>query len=276
MSLESYAYKRLIKEEMEFEEIDGRNIVRELYNYMQSQPNGNIGIQVPGAFPESMPREIITYSEYDFNYIGKAIEDLVALDDGFDYRIHVEYNSSNLPVFYLRLGYPRLGLSYPSPSVATFEYPGAIQNYWWPESAGSSANSLVITGGGSGAGLSYIEGQDAASLYAKWPLLEKVIAHPDDDEEVLPSRLAPDLEANRVPITRPTFEISPNKEPYFGDWTIGDDVLFKVQDARFPLGMQFLDRVIGWELRPPSEEGVEYLKMEMDGSDAISEGAVEV
>jgi len=273
-TLESYAYKRLQTEDLSYENVDGRNILRDLYLRMQSSPQGDIHINVPASFGELVPREFVEYLSTDFKFYGELVEELIAVETGgFDYRIEVTYTSLGVPQFNLLLGYPeRLGVAYPAPSVPIFEYPGSIYNYYWPESTAEAANRLWVTGQGQGVGISSVQIDDTDNIAVGWPYLDKVVARPDTFEEDLANVAAQLATTYDMPMTRPTFEVLPQRYPPFGSYQLGDDALFKVKDARFPNGAQYKDRITGWELSPAGENGPESLKLIMEGSDELSEG----
>ncbi len=146
-SFESFFYMEDIRNTLTYVSVDQRNILRDLVTKMQAYPYRNIGIVVPSAFSNNILRTT-TFNNYDVWTFGSAIEYMVGYDQGFDYTIDCQYDSSGNIIKTL-LTNDVLGAS-ASNTQLSFDYPGNIKNFWLPENASNGATTITGVGAGDG------------------------------------------------------------------------------------------------------------------------------
>ena len=260
-TFESFLHKQIIEVKKSYTATDQRAILSDLINHMQAKPYANIGIIVPGSYDNS---PAINRTTDFFSYIGwtygRAVEYLINYNLGFDYTIEPSYDSNFNLVKTLTianiLGTP-LALS-----QTTFDYPGNVKNYFYPESASKAITSMLGFGGGDGASM-------ARTKYTKQSLLD--LGYPDLQESydnknvfnintlVNQTQAAGDLAA--VPIIVPTIEVNPEVMPQFGSYMLGDYFKMHIEDLRFPGGKDIINRILGWDVVPTSSVSQEEVKL---------------
>jgi len=264
-TFESYLHKRVIKATAVFNTVDPMNIARSIWNTAQADPRGDIDVIVPGAFTTTQPISK-TFSGYEYSNAGQAIDDLASADTGFDFYIQVAYDSGMIPTKTLLIGRP-LGAMQNNTGLV-FQYPGSIENYWFPESAGSSTTTLYGVGKGDGAAAIQTSASNADLLTAGYPILEDVESFKDiETAALLSSRIRADVVRRRTPITVPTFQVDPKADPQFGSYGLGDFARFDLTDYRFPSGYVNTWRVIGWTVTPSSSESTDTVQLVIEGSE---------
>jgi hypothetical protein len=264
-TFESYLYKQVIESTQSFTNVDQRNILALMIQNMQAKPYANIGIVVPGTFATVVARTTIFWNYEVWSY-GKAAENLVGYDDGFDYTIDVQY-ASGVPIKQLLidnvLGAPA------STSGLAWDYPGGIKNYWFPENASNGATTVIGVGAGEGAAMLRSKAQNAAPLTGGYPDLQEVYTNKDLlKSSTLASHTRAELNRIAVPITSPTFEVNPEVGPGLADFALGDYGYVYITDPRFPNGTRILVRVVGYTASPPGSDGTETFKLVLEGQDA--------
>lgn len=159
----------------------------------------------------------------------------------------------------------------------TYQYPGSIYRYWWPESMGEmggAATAFIIRGQDNGVG-----GYAARDVYQPFGIKDRLknsvrIQVETSNQTELNNIPASYFQERLPPAVNPTFELDlshPDVSPNPADLDVGDYVRFRINDPlRF--GSQTVEvekRVIGWSLTPPSDSSVEQLgiQLEESGSD---------
>lgn len=159
----------------------------------------------------------------------------------------------------------------------TYQYPGSIYRYWWPESMGETtgaAQAFILRGQDNGAGT-----HPARDVYApfgtKDRLKNSMRFQVQTTSQTELNNIAASVYQDRLPpAVHPTFELDlshPDVSPNPARLDVGDYVRFKINDPiRF--GSQTVNvekRVIGWSLTPPSDTTVEQLGIQLEetGSD---------
>lgn len=163
-------------------------------------PVGDIGIEADTSVLSGVPitRTDTTTSEdayhgYSWQTYGQAFDDLAHSDTPFEWRIESYLDDTGQLRRRLLLGYPRLGVASADTNL-TFEFPGQIQEYEWPDDGENSANYVAALGNGEGDAMRWAEAYDAAELAAGYPLAETATSHKDDTSTtILAGRAAADL-----------------------------------------------------------------------------------
>lgn len=275
-TFESFLNKQYIEENLLFAGDDQRNILIDLINHMQTKEGANIGLLVPEKFTPATEgfqkaiQRVVSFSKHQVWTYGRAVEYMIEFADGFDYSIDVRYGTGRVPQKVVRvnnvLGAP-IGAT---GNELVFDYPGSIKNYWFPENASRAAVSTIGVGAGDDDGKLLTKVVQEDLLVQGYPDLQETYTNTDvsrlgtlEDQTKLASEL------NRVPISVPTFQLSPGVGPKVGSYQLGDFARFDIEDPRFPDGKTFNTRVVGYEIRPPRSGEQEDVKLIIPGEEDV-------
>lgn len=225
------------------EGVDPFAVVRELWEHVQSQPDGNLGMVVDDT---TSPVQVGSKAEryavvwWEATDCGSEIDNL-AKETPFDYA-EDHYWSGDTIAHRLRLGYPRLGRRRDD---LTFEQGVNVTSVVAPARDGDEfANELVGLGAGEGRKvlLRRIPERDGrlrrAAVYS-----DKLVNTTDRMDALCRAELA--VRRNVAEI--PSVEVVDHPHAPIGSWALGDDVLIR---ARIPwLGdVSIWHRIVGWSL----------------------------
>ena len=263
---ESYFSRRRITSTLSFYQTDPLVIAKQLVSAAQSVPYGNIGIQVGNETSSQLVSR--TFYGYENKPYLSALQDLAKSGSGasgttgFDFYINCSYNGSGAIQKNLVLGYPRVGNVYSSTStsVPVFEMPGNVVEYEYPEDGSQVANTVFVTGAGSNEGKLVYSATDSTKLIAGWPLLEDSVSYSDiTDTTVLQGLANSQVAAVSYPPTVLKI-ISTASDPVLGSYIVGDDARVRIQDARWPNGLDATYRITGLTVTP-GESGPERVTL---------------
>lgn len=234
---------------------DQKYIVWSLLRYARDQAGGNIGLglDVLATNPHGITRNV-TYAGYERPEIYKAISELAAADDGFDFGMELGWTqatASQPPTRYKRLVtyFPRKGRSQADTGFA-FSKGGAAGNilsYNWPDDGTNLVTEMSGLGAGTGEARIVKTASDTDAIASGWPLLEGVATYDGvTDEAQVQGLTTADLEARSS--TQPTFEVLADADPEFGSYTVGDEALFVIDpEPQSPYGRRSVLRIINIE-----------------------------
>lgn len=254
----SYFKGRRIIDTLTFTTADQLTIAQDLIDYAQAKAGGNIGIVV-GSEVSGVTRDRIYY-RYDLKPLAEAVEQLSAVQNGFDFVIDVGY-SSGVPTKTLVLNYPRRG-SLVSTTGLLFDYPGNVINFRWPEDGSRQALTSYAIGSGEGDAMIISSASRPDLIDAGYPLLEESKSYKDVTiQATLDAHARADVEAVAYPITVPPITIKANQDPVLGSYTVGDNIRIKVSASsddlriceRFPDGLDTYKRIVSYTIHPDSE-----------------------
>lgn len=233
------------------------NIFLLLWRQMQAVAGRNVNVNVPTDIGVTISSYDITVFASENKFYGEVMNDLSdAKDAGFDWTIDVARSGSQY-IKTLRVGYPTFGVGQNNSLV--FEYPGSILNYYETESmADAGTNILVVGSGEGGTGLTSEVNQDLMVSVEGWPRWDFSISRKDVQEQTILDGIA----EQQAIIRKPPMQIDQvtlkaNAEPVFGSYSLGDNCKLVISDAKHPTPMQLSTRVIGWKLKPQSDENTE-------------------
>lgn len=262
-TFDSYLYKSDIRDSLDYSlGYDQRNIISDLFLRSQLYPYRNIRIGAPLNYPTTSDSIIRTpaFYWYDGWTFGKALEHMADFEDGPDFYVDVAYDPFG--DFSRRLIVDnRVGASLDTTQLV-FDYPGAIKNYWYPESSSKGATTVVGIGAGEGSKSMRTSLTNMTYLREGWPDL--VDFYTDKDVSVLStlqSKVSRQLMSESLPVVNPTWEIFSDRSPEFGTYNLGDYAKIQVQSDRFPGGLEVSTRVIGWDVKPTQSSGAEEVKI---------------
>lgn len=242
---------RLLVDTMTYAGMDQLEIARQLIYWAQSQSGGNLNIEVDYSQVSGVLRDR-TYSRYDLPWIGGLVDQLAAVDGGFEWRIQCYADATGQTHRALRLGYPKLTVGV---SDVVIDSPGAIRGYALPEDATLMANAWQSRGA------SINQNQAAASvplmsplltsptdIAAGWPRMDGTSDYSTIDvQATLDAHAAADLARSRMPVVIPSvsYKSGDRIQPQLGSFVrlrIQDDWYTELHSARY--------RVVGLKATP--------------------------
>jgi hypothetical protein len=246
---ESYFERRRITADVVFNGTDQLTAVQSVINTAQSATNGNIGVTVGTETSGVLINR--TVFGYEYKTVFSLVQDLSRSTTGFDFNIYVYYDSNGNPAKQLRLGYPRYGRKYSATSLTApvFELPGNIIEYTYPEDGLITANYLYALGAGSNPSRLVATSFDGTKIAAGWPLLEEQANYSDVSDATLLANLASgQIAVVSYPPTTIKIAISPNNDPIFGSYEVGDDARVRILDDRFPTQLDTTYRIVAYNV----------------------------
>lgn len=236
---------------------DQKFIVWSLMQYAHAQTGGSIGIDTNLlTAPGHGINRAVSYFGFERPEIYKAIADLAAADDGFDFGVEVGWTpaANNLPPTRYkraRTWFPRRGRT-AAESGLVFAKGGpasSILKYDWPENGVAMATEVSGLGDGDGDGKLIKVAQNTDLLASGWPLLEAVTSYNGVvDAAQLQGLTNAELTARASAQTQPTFEVSADTDPEFGSYSVGDEALFVIDpEPLMPNGQEGVLRIISIE-----------------------------
>lgn len=199
--------------------------------------------------------EIGAYHGYQFAAHAQLLDDLAATDPGCEWRIDTYLDTDNVLRRRLLLATPTLGSSATDPNMITFEYPGTILDYEWPDDGETGANYVAALGAGDGDALRWAEAYNDTELDVGYPLLEAVTSHKDDSSTtILGQRATADLAQMSGDRTVPAINMVG-----YAEVSLGDHVRVRISDEDWWPGsstapMEAIVRVIGKNVTPGEKE----------------------
>lgn len=270
-TFESYFDHVCVEANFVMQNIEQSQILFNLVNTLQAQQGNNIGLLMDPFPVTGVPRTVLIPG-YEYHFASQVISQLIGVENGLEITIDIEPSSTfDRPTKTLRAGFPKLGRDIAT-SGLYFDYPGNVERFWWNESGARGAVKAVALGHGDG--FSKVRGQaiDGGKIAAGWPAWWVVNSHPTiTDVEAIAAAARNDLAKYAIPYSRPTLEFTMEAGAKFQSWNnVGDAVVARVEDYRFPAGKIFETRMLGWELKPSESDGMESLKIVVEGEDDAS------
>ncbi|WP_185008867.1 hypothetical protein [Streptomyces sp. AK010] len=262
---ESYLYRRLLYDTQTAKQVDQFDIVRGLVDYVQNTPGGNVGITY-GTATSGILRDR-TYLRYDLPAVGDLLDDLAAVEDGFEWRIASFRDADGRRVKELRLGHPviRAGAS-----EIVLDHPGPVLSYTWPVDATSKANAWQSRG----ASINANQAQDSypltspvlvddADISAGWPRLDGSSDYTTVEvQDTLDAHARADWTAARNPVQIPEVEVvlGGNIAPAL----LGATVRLRIRDLWHPDTLDARYRVVGLSITPPERGRPETARLYLE------------
>jgi hypothetical protein len=283
----SYFRARFINYDATFSTTDQFSIAQSIINTAQGTVNtpSHIGVTV-GSNTSGITRDR-TYTASELKPVAEAIEQLAAVDNGFDFAIDCAYTSTGVLSKTLTLSYPRRGRNYLN-TGHVFELGRNIISFTWPSDGTRVANKVYATGQGEGAEVTptTIEGvagtssgsqgrtiglaidansiQPVATGGPGYPVLEKQISF--SDVSVLDTAIRhaqAELRFSTTPIVLPEIIVRGDREPELGSYSTGDACRIIIPPnvtPRFPSGLDTFYRIIAYEVSV-DDNGTEQVKL---------------
>lgn len=255
-----------------FTGVDQLSIARALISALQANDGGDMGVELDTALSGVLRDR--TYAAYDKTTGLSALTDLSEVVNGFEYATQTVWDSDGNPQETLLFGYPRLGrvrdesglvLEYDQFNPATSN----VRSYTWSDGDGLFSKSWATTETEEGIQL-VATAQNTSLITAGYPLLEQA----EDFDGV--TNLAT-LQAHADALSAyaaghhvtAEFVVDAHVGLELGDWALGDDVMVRISDWRFPPnptsgapGFANYMRLVSAEVTP-GQEGAETYRFTM-------------
>jgi len=225
---------------------DQLDIARALVDYTQAKPGGDLLIDT-GSGSSGRTRDR-TYWGYEAKQVADAIEELAAVEDGFDFSLDCVW-SAGVPARQFVVSYPRRGRSAVS-SGLVFSSGRNIIDWDWPEDGSRAANCVHGVGAGEGDSMLRSSVTRTDRLDAGYPLLEEVLSLKDVSvQSTLAAHVVDRVAAYASPVTLPRIRVIGDQDPVVGSYICGDEVRIVLDPCpRFPDGVDTYRRIVAYDV----------------------------
>lgn len=269
-SREGYLEKMLLDTNFSYEDTEQLNIMVNLIDLLQSDPNRNLSITTPSPTYPNLVLRTISVLDTEYKSFFSVISSLADGENGFDWTIGIK-RESDAYVRELRLGYPFLG-AMDSSTALTFDYPGAITNYYETEGVGASGTKVILLGSGEGSAMITAVAEDPTMYANGWLRYDTTYPRKDVTEQGLADALVlQQATLRRPPMAALKVFVKADVDPVFGSYNLGDSASIAIKDPRHPEGVTFTARMVAFDYRPPSDDNVESAELVFEG-DELNEG----
>jgi hypothetical protein len=284
----SYFRRRFIDYSSTYTGTDQFTIARQIVNAARGPVGlaGDIGVTVP-VTTSGVTRDR-TYTASELKPVAEAVEELAAVDNGFDFGIDCAYTSAGVLQKVLNFSYPRRGRNYLN-TGHVFELGRNVISFSWPSDGTRVANKVFATGQGEGNETSTIEESGGGATSTRgaagrtiglaidansirplsaggpgYPLLEKQIQLSDVTVQDTANRYAQaELAFSTSPIVLPEITVRGDRDPEIGTYIAGDACRLIIpagMTPRFPDGLDTYYRIIEYQVMV-DDNGTEEVKL---------------
>ncbi|MEU8721519.1 hypothetical protein [Streptomyces antimycoticus] len=262
---ESYLYRRLLFDTLTANDVDQFDIARQLIDYAQNVEGGDIGITYDTDV-SGVPRDR-TFSRYDLPSVGELLDQLGAVEDGFEWRIASFRDTDGRRVKRLQLGHPviRTGAT-----EIVLDHPGPVLSYTWPTDATQKANAWQSRGASVNGNLAsescpltspLLVADD--DLAAGWPRLDGSSDYTTVEQQAtLDAHARADATAARNPVTIP--EVTVLLGGTITPALLGATVRLRIRDLWHPTALDARYRVVGMSISPPERGRPETARLYLE------------
>ncbi|MGW2130464.1 hypothetical protein [Streptomyces coelicoflavus] len=264
---ESYLYHRLLYDTQTAVQVDQLDIARGLVDYVQNTPGGDIGITYD-THTSGVLRDR-TYLRYDLPAVGDLLDDLAAVEDGFEWRVASFRDTDGRRIKRLRFGYPKL---LAGAADIVLDHPGPVLSYTWPTDATRKANAWQSRGASVNSNqaadsypLMSSVVVDDADVAAGWPRLDGTSDYTTVTQQgTLDAHARADAHTARAPVVIPEVEVLLGGQ--ITPALLGATVRLRISDLWHP-GADRLDaryRVVGMSVSPPERGRPETARLYLE------------
>lgn len=237
----SYFRRQVLDEDLTYTATEQASIAKGLIDWAQARAGGDIGVETATAIATGVTRDR-TYLATDRKTIGEALEQLAAVDNGFDFRYMTDRTPAGEIQVYLITSYPATGIE----TDLVFELGVQLTQGQATTDASNLVTHVTAVGG-------IIDGTDAPLLATSsdttrlliMPRYDEVISETD----VIVSATLTDHADRRLArgaeaVCIPSISTDPAQEPVIGSWNTGDIV-----KVRLDVGLRSIDsdfRITEW------------------------------
>jgi hypothetical protein len=270
-SFESYAYRRIYRPSSARRYNEAQSsIICKFWDLIQLHDNAALGVDFDIALPPGDVVRQINVFPWTMRSFGDIIEqDMTDQQDGVDYYIDV-FEDEGLPAKRLNLGYPRLGAPI-SKTNLVLDYPGNILNYYWTENASETNLRYYATGDGDESAMLVGTAIDDARLANNYLITDATNSYQGvTSQATINAHALSDLRNGNISKVKHQFTLKAEEDPPLGQYSLGDDARVIIEDTRFPTGIDFQVRVVGWSVTPSSAEATEEVSLILEGDENIA------
>ncbi|WP_324608859.1 hypothetical protein [Streptomyces sp. NRRL S-1813] len=261
---------RIIYDRQTATHLDQLAIARQLVEYAQMQPGGDLGILMDPAQTSGVLRTRKVGGD-EVPKVREALDDLAKVDNGFEWRIRVSRSEAGARTKSLQLGFPVIRTGQ-RPLMLT--YPGNVLAYSWPQDAtqvatvwqsrGATTNRNQAT---ASTPLLSDRLEAAEELAAGWPRLDGSSDYNTvRDATTLNEHARADLDAARKPVTIPTLRVRLDSQ--ITPDLIGATVRLRISDTWHYEGLDASYRVVGWQATPAERGAGASLELYLEANNS--------
>lgn len=267
---EAYLENILVDVDLGYADTEQRNIMVDLFNTIQADPNRNLGITVPpGTYPDAVLRTVSVLST-EYKTFFSVISSIADGENGFDWNLETQRVGDSY-LRSLRIGYPYLGST--AVGALTFDYPGQILNYYQTEGMSDAGTKTYLLGAGEGSAMVVAIGENTDMYDNGWLRYDETYSRKD----VTSLTQAQDLVDQQKVLRRPPMAtlkvfVKADLSPVFGSYGLGDTATISIRDPRHPSpGITFVSRIVAFDYRPPSDDSIESAELIFQGDELNEE-----
>lgn len=218
----SYLRRRVLRATKVYTQVDqtteiAKNLIDWALAYGPSPPIDTTAVGATGV-----PRDR-TWQAYERPWIGRLIEDLAAVENGFDFRFDSAWSAGAIVTRFLT-SYPNTGRS----TNLVFEIGTQVTSAALGCDGTALATHVDAVGAGEGDLGLLASVANPGMLAAGWPVLDDVISAGDVSVfATLDAKARHRLARGSAPITLPRLSVAPEAEPTFGSYSVGDVVTIR-------------------------------------------------
>ncbi|MFB7324114.1 hypothetical protein [Streptomyces sp. NPDC056190] len=253
-TFDSYAGRRHIRKDLSYTtEVDQLELARNLWRALQDDPGGNIGVRY--GEETSQVARAATWRKGDETLYSEALEQLAALENGFEHQIMVYRDPvTGERIRQLRLGSPRIRTG---ATDLVFDRPGVILSYSFPRDATRGGTTAMARGASVNTDAA-AESRPLCStervaqdlIDGGWPRIDLSSDHNEITSlDMLDSLAAANLAQSRGAVVIP--EISIRLGGIVPPALLGRSARIRITDEWHPQGLDARYRIVGVKVRPP-------------------------
>lgn len=264
-TFDSYLDHRMLTDTKAATGVDQYDIVRGLLDYVQTTVGGDIGITYDGTLSGVLRDR--TYSRYDLPRVRDLINQLGAVEGGFEWRVAAYRDpESGRRIKALQLGSPiRTGTS-----EIVLDHPGPVLSYTWPIDATVQATAWQCRGASDNSNqaaeshpiVSELLVDDGA-IAAGWPRLDGSSDYSTViTQSVLEAHARADHDRARAPLTIP--EITVRMDGSITPALLGATIRLRIRDLWWPETLDQRYRIVGLAITPPERGRAETARLYLE------------
>ncbi len=215
-------------------------IARSLISSLQAQPGGDMWINTDPNILSTVLRDR-SYSQFDLTPGLQALTQLSEVSNGFEFTTQVTYDGNQMPYELLILGYPQVGRRGIASGVVLefdrFTGAGNVESFTWAD-PGTRMSTQVWANTETDEGVQLTATATAPDLITiGYPLLESAETYDGIvNIQTLQDHATAQLEFRSTPRIAATVTVKAQPSLQLPDVIVGDDMLVRLSDWRFPPG----------------------------------------
>ena len=265
-TFDTYLDHRIIRTTQRAKNVDQLDIARDLVDYAQNLPGGNIGVTFDTEL--SGVTRSRTFSATDQPTIRDALDKLATAENGFEWRIRCHRDeSSGARVKLLDLGHPTLTAE---GADVVLTHPGHVLNYSFPTDGTTVATVWQARGASNNSNQAAASKPLLSSLLVAeddiadgWPRLDGSSDHTTvDDAETLDTYARAEAALARRPQVIP--EITVRLDEQISPDLLGRTARIRIRDLWHPDGYDTRHRIVGIKVTPPERGASESATLTLE------------